>query len=257
MAAPSNIPTEEAPGYLSFDVSIDANRSIIGYIRDPGLYPELAYLENLFLNIQFAGEWQLSRYSPSRLPQRADLPTDVLWEDASNLGLILINYSSKTRGEIIESLKQVYEDIEEIQARVEGNTIQTFIQERGLSAPTPAIRLSDGTMRYLCLLTLLKQPTLPPILCIEEPEIGLHPDVIHTVAELLIEASQRTQLIVTTHSESLVSALVDAPESVVVCERDSSGTHLKRLDSERLKKWLEKYSLGELWMTGEIGGTRW
>jgi len=257
MAVPNNISTEKLPTYLSYEFSIDANRSIIGWIRNPDQYPELAYLENLFLNIQFAGEWQLSRYSLSRLPQRTDLPTDVLLEDASNLGLILNNYSGKTRGEIIESLKQVYGDLEEIRTPVQGNTIQTFIHESGLSSPTPAIRLSDGTLRYLCLLTLLKQPKLPPILCIEEPEIGLHPDVIHTVAELLIEASQRTQLIVTTHSESLVSALADAPEAVVVCERDSCGTHLKRLDSERLKKWLEKYSLGELWMTGEIGGTRW
>ncbi|MGH9800244.1 MAG: AAA family ATPase, partial [Blastocatellia bacterium] len=86
---------------------------------------------------------------------------------------------------------------------------------------------------------------------------GLHPDVIHKIAELLIEASQRTQLIVTTHSEFLVSALSEIPEAVIVCERDQDGTQLSRLDPERLKKWLERYSLGELWMTGELGGTRW
>ncbi|HBL10897.1 MAG TPA: chromosome segregation protein SMC, partial [Cyanobacteria bacterium UBA11162] len=83
----------------------------------------------------------------------------------------------------------------------------------------------------------------------------LHPDMMSTIADLLIEASQRTQLIVTTHSEALVSSL--PPESVVVCERDDLGTHLRRLDPERLKKWLEDYSLGELWSMGEIGGTRW
>jgi predicted ATPase len=253
----TTIPVEELLGHPSVEVSIDPNRSIIGFLRNPDLYPELAYLENLFLNIQFSGEWQLSRHSPSRLPQRTDLPTDVLWEDASNLGLILNNYPGKIRGEIIESLRQVYEDIEEIQTRVEGNTIQTFIKERELSAPTPAIRLSDGTLRYLCLLALLKQPKPLPILCIEEPEIGLHPDVIHTVAELLIEASQRTQLIVTTHSEQLVSALSDVPEAVIVCERDQDGTRLQRLDAESLQEWLEDYSLGDLWRKGELGGTRW
>ena len=87
--------------------------------------------------------------------------------------------------------------------------------------------------------------------------MGLHPDLIHSVAELLIEASQRTQLIVTTHSEFLVSALSETPEAVIVCERDQNGTQLNRLDPERLKKCVERYSLGELLMTCELGGTRW
>jgi predicted ATPase len=66
-----------------------------------------------------------------------------------------------------------------------------------------------------------------------------------------------TQLIVTTHSEVLVSALTEIPEAVLVCERDEGDTHLRRLEAEPLKKWLENYSLGELWRMGEIGGTRW
>jgi predicted ATPase len=94
-------------------------------------------------------------------------------------------------------------------------------------------------------------------MCIEEPELGLHPDILPSVGDLLREASARTQLIVTTHSDSLVSALSDTPESILVCDRDSEGTHLRRLEREPLKEWLEKYSLGELWRMGEIGGTRW
>lgn len=248
---------DEPPTFISQEIHIDSNRSVLGWIRNPDQHPELAYLENLFLNIQFAGEWQLSRFSPSRLPQRTDLPTDTLWEDASNLGLILNNYSTRTRQEILNQLKQVYPEAEEIHPIVQGNTVQIFIHEQGSSTPIPAIRLSDGTLRYLCLLILLKQPKLPPVLCIEEPETGLHPDVIHSIAELLIEASQRTQLIVTTHSEFLVSALSDIPEAVIVCERDENGTQLNRPDPESLKEWLERYSLGDLWMKGELGGTRW
>ena len=74
---------------------------------------------------------------------------------------------------------------------------------------------------------------------------------------MLVEASDRTQLIVTTHSDILVDALTDQPESVVVAERDDNGTRLERLDAGHLKPWLEKYRLGELWMNGGIGGTRW
>jgi predicted ATPase len=66
------------------------------------------------------------------------------------------------------------------------------------------------------------------------------------------------QLIVTTHSEALVDALTDRPETVLVCERDfDNGTQMKRLSKKDLKKWLEHYTLGELWRKGEIGGGRW
>ncbi len=95
------------------------------------------------------------------------------------------------------------------------------------------------------------------MICIEEPEFGLHPDIIPSIAELLIETSQRTQLIVTTHSDTLVSALSEVPEAVVVCERDDQGTKLRRLDPDNLKEWLERYRLGDLWAKGEIGGNRW
>jgi len=71
------------------------------------------------------------------------------------------------------------------------------------------------------------------------------------------EASQRTQLIVTTHSDILVSAFSDMPEAVLVCEKDEDGTHFRRLEAERLKVWLEEYTLGEAWLRGAIGGTRW
>jgi predicted ATPase len=85
----------------------------------------------------------------------------------------------------------------------------------------------------------------------------LHPDVIPHVADLLMDASKRTQLIVTTHSETLVSRLSEVPESVVVCERDDRGTQLRRLEPEKLRTWLDNYRLGELWRMGEIGGNRW
>ena len=73
----------------------------------------------------------------------------------------------------------------------------------------------------------------------------------------MVETSQRAQLIVTTHSDILISALSEVPEAVVVCEHDEDGTHFRRLEKENLKEWLEEYSLGELWLKGEIGGTRW
>ncbi|NES01110.1 MAG: AAA family ATPase, partial [Symploca sp. SIO1B1] len=156
---------------------------------------------------------------------------------------------------VIENLKKFYDEAEELSVKIYGGTVQIFIREEGLIQPIPATRLSDGTLRYLFLLALLLDPTPPPLLCIKEPEIGLHPDMMSTIADLLVEASRRTQLIVTTHSEALVSSL--PPESVLVCERNQWGSHLRRLDSDLLKEWLKEFSLGHLWRMGEIGGTIW
>ena len=129
---------------------------------------------------------------------------------------------------------------------------------RSLSQPTPSNRLSDGTLKFLCLLAVLLNPQPPPLICIEEPELGLHPDALSLVAEALAEASERTQLIVTTHSPALVDAFSGRPEAVVVCERVSHGaSELRRLSRKQLDIWLERYSLGELWRKGEIGGNRW
>jgi predicted ATPase len=95
-------------------------------------------------------------------------------------------------------------------------------------------------------------------MCIEEPELGLHPDAMQIVADALLEASESMQLIVTTHSDALVDALTDRPETVLVCERGfDSGAQMKRLSKKKLAAWLEHYSLGELWRKGEIGGGRW
>jgi predicted ATPase len=114
--------------------------------------------------------------------------------------------------------------------------------------------LSDGTIRFIALLAILLQPEPAPLICLEEPELGLHPDAIALTAELLTEASRRTQLVVTTQSDVLVSALTEQTESVLVCEFSAPGTTLHRLDAEKLRFWLEKYRLGEVWRMGELGG---
>lgn len=120
-----------------------------------------------------------------------------------------------------------------------------------------ATRLSDGTLKFLCLMAVLLDPNPAPLVCIEEPETGLHPDALALVGDALREASTRTQLIVTTHSDSLVDRFTDEPESVIVCERDFvESTSFRRLSDEELSEWLKDYTLGELWRRGEIGGTK-
>ena len=78
-----------------------------------------------------------------------------------------------------------------------------------------------------------------------------------TLSDLLVKASDRTQLIVTTHSDVLVDALNDNPQSIVICEKNNGQTEMRRLDKEEIGKWLEEYRLGDLWTSGELGGNRW
>ena len=130
-----------------------------------------------------------------------------------------------------------------------------FFHEAGFTIP--ATRLSDGTLRFLCLVAVLCHPEPPPVVCIEEPELGLHPDILPTLARLLKDASTRTQLLVTTHSDILVDEFTETPQAVVVCEKSQGQTTMKRLEAEALDGWLEKYRLGQLWTQGQIGGTRW
>ncbi len=237
---------------------INPSQSVLSQKQDQDFYPELTYLNNQFSKIRIYREWNLGRYTPPRKPQPSDLPNDFLEEDASNLAHVLLDLDFQgIKPLLIEQLQKFYEAVGDITARLEGSTIQTFLRDKKFKRAIPATRLSDGTLRYLCLLTLLCHPSPPPLICIEEPELGLHPDILSTVAELLIAASQRTQIIVTTHSDALVSGLSEVPESVLVCEQNNTGSHLRRLEPQQLKNWLEKYTLGDLWRMGHIGGNRW
>ena len=236
---------------------IKPDQSILSQLKDPFQYPELTYLGMELERIDLYREWSFGRITPPRLPQKADLPNHLLAEDGRNLGMVLnrLEGEPKAKGRLLAALKKLYHGIDDYYVQVEAGSVQVFLKEGNLTIP--ATRLSDGTLRYLCLLTILCNPSLPPLICIEEPELGLHPDILPGLADLLREASERCQLIVTTHSDTLVDALTDTPESIVICEKESGQTRLKRLDEKELSHWLEKYRLGELWTSGELGGNRW
>jgi predicted ATPase len=235
---------------------LSPDQSVLSQRKDPDQYPEITYLVNKFSKILLYREWALGHNALPRLPQKPDLPVDSLSENASNLGLVLNDLLNRadTANMIKENLQKFNNYMRDVKFSIHGGTVQILLDEEGLSSAIPATRLSDGTLRFLFLLVILSQPSPPPLICLEEPEIGLHPDILDNVADLLVQASKRTQLVVTTHSDVLVSALSEHPESVLVCEREDDGTQLRRLDREKLKDWLDKYSLGELWRMGEVGG---
>lgn len=236
---------------------IDLSASILSQRRDTEMYPELAWLGDRLSDICIYRDWNFGRYTAPRIPQRPDMPNKWLLSDCSNLGLVLskLRNNAETKKKIIDSLHILNRNIEDFNVLIEGGTVQIFVQEAGMSIS--ATRLSDGTLRFLCLLAVLCHPNPPPLICIEEPELGLHPDAIGVLARLLKDASERTQIIITTHSAMLVDYFTDSPDFVVVAEKSEEGTSLNRLSKQDLEPWLKKYRLGNLWLSGEIGGVRW
>jgi predicted ATPase len=237
--------------------SIDIDASILSQRKDPESYPEISKISEVYSKIRMYRNWEFGRNSILRIPQQSDLRNLFLEEDFSNFFIFLnrLFRMPLLKKSIIEYLRDLNENISDIHIDIEGQTTQLFITESDI--PYSSARLSDGTLRYLVLLAILLDPEPPPIICIEEPEIGLHPDLINKLATLLVDASNRTQLIVTTHSEILIDSLKDHLESVVVCEKHNGQTILKRLDANQLQDWLVHYSLGQLWLRGELGGVRW
>lgn len=114
-----------------------------------------------------------------------------------------------------------------------------------------ATTLSDGTLRFMCLATVLLQPNPPKVVLIDEPELGLHPYAIHQLTELFQAASTRSQLIVATQSVTLLDQV--RLDDVIVAERSDGASSLDRIDRERFESWLDAYSLGELWTKNVIG----
>ncbi len=228
--------------------------SVLTKFRDPFHYPELTWLGRTFSEIQTFREWSFGRRSAARRPPPADLPGDRLLPDASNLAVVVNNLDSwGRRQEFNDLLKSFFPRFERLSTPVIGGTVQLLLHETGFDTPIPAPRISDGTLRFIAMLAVLLSPEPPPLVCIEEPELGLHPDAVALMAEVLAEASERMQLVVATHSDAMVSALSDRPSAIIACERPGAGTVLRRLDPERLSDLLEDYTLGHLWRQGELG----
>ena len=236
--------------------NVKPEQSVLSQIRDPERYPALGWLQERYEQIRLFRSWTFGPTASLRREQSTHGRSDFLVDGGENLALVLSKIRSRIKPDLIEALRELYEGIEDVNFQIDGGNVLLFLEERG-GREIPATRLSDGTLRYLCLLAILLHPDPPPLIAIEEPELGLHPDIIPQLAKLLVAASERTQLVVTTHSDVLVDALTSQPESVIVCEKVDGESQFRRLDADQLKEWLEKYTLGQLWSMGEIGGNRW
>ena len=216
---------------------------------------------------QTIASWHFYNLDPAamRTSDAADVSMPVLESRGSNLAAVLDSFASVHR----QSLKWLETTLQRAIPEAEGirllptsngKKVVSVMEKNGKSI-IEAGSLSDGVLRFLALLSLVYHPQPPPLICIEEPENGIHPRRLEKVVDLLKWLStertpeQRAQVIVTTHSPMFLDWFRDHPEWVWVVERDAEGTHFKPLkDVPHLDQLLYDFSLGEAWYGGSIGG---
>jgi predicted ATPase len=185
---------------------------------------------------------------------------EYLRDDARNLAAFLYRLKNHHEGHyqrIIKSIQLVAPFFRDFHLRPTVDNkekIQLEWTEAGQDIPFSASALSDGTLRFICLTTVLLQPEefMPAAILIDEPELGLHPFAIAILAALMRSAAEQHQLIVSTQSVELVNEF-EADDLIVVDKQGGTST-FKRPDAQALSEWLTEYSLGELWKKNVLGG---
>ncbi len=180
--------------------------------------------------------------------------------DASNLAAYLYNLKKNEKtyyANIVDMIKKAAPFFRDFQLRpVSGNeeNIRLEWYEKGTDAYYNAHSFSDGTLRFICLATLLLQPeaNLPSVILLDEPELGLHPYAISVLADMLKFASTKTQVIISTQSVTLVNQF--EPNDLIIVDREQDASVFKRPSQKDIESWLEDYALGDLWEKNLMGG---
>lgn len=180
-----------------------------------------------------------------------------LKSDAANLAAylqLLKEEHGKAYERIIETIRLVLPFFGDFIHREQLSIELEWYQKGKPDTPFKAHMLSDGSLRFICLTTLLLQPIklLPDTILIDEPELGLHPYAITILADIFNQVSEDKQLIISTQSVELINELT--PEDVIVVDQVEEASTFKRLSSNELKGWLEDYSVGDLWKQNVLGG---
>lgn len=195
--------------------------------------------------------------SPTKRKQKID-DNRALHADGDNVAAFLFALRSNANGaylrivDAVRSIAPFFDDFILEPDAINPSVIQLAWRHTGDSALFTADSLSDGTLRFICLATLLLQPELPSLIVIDEPELGLHPFAISQLAALVRAAATKAQVILATQSVTLLDQFDTA--DVIVAERGNGESTFRRLDDAALEQWKQDYSLGELWLKNVLGG---
>lgn len=207
--------------------------------------------------------WRVFHFHDTSLtaPVKQPQPTAdnlALRSDAGNLAAVLAalrDSQPEAYGQIVRSVRQVAPFFRDFVLEPETATDRIRLRWRPVDTDTvfSAHQMSDGTLRFICLATLLNQPELPHLIALDEPELGLHPFAIAQLADMLqAVARSGSQVVLATQSVTLMDQF--ALDDLIVVESRDGGSMFSRPDQETLQGWLDEYSLGELWLKNLLGG---
>lgn len=233
----------------TLDLVTARGESALHSLQDLGRFRSLIELRGTL------SRWSFFHFEVS--PLRSPLPRrdGRLAPDGSNLPAALLSLGERNPEawkEVAKAFHSLLPETEELQPQrsLAGNALLS-LRERGLTNPLRHVDFSDGMLRILALLTLAFDPHPPPLVVIEEPENGLYPRLIEALVEVLRQLSKKTQVIVTTHSVTLLNQLI--PEEVVFVYRDDHASKLQRADSrEDIKAFFPRMGLGTQMLVGNV-----
>ena len=221
----------------------------------PRMYKDPERLRSALAQARFYSFLDVQPRSVVRLPQSLT-PTVRPGPNGENLFSALYNLRASH-----ESLYRSLEDVlrtgfpgfQRLEFPVVGfGQVTLGWYQEGIEGPLYPNELSEGTLRFLWLTTVLISPSAAPITCIDEPEVSLHPELLKLLAGLLQDASMRGQYIVATHSAELIRWL--KPEEILVMDKEEGRSNFTWADSLDLHEWLQEYTLDQLWLMGTLGG---
>ncbi len=251
--------TQAANRRVDTEDKFRVEETILAQRAYPTEYPLIHYVADSFKFTSAFRSWPFGWDSQARNAQTTSQPANRVDEDWRNYQLVLnrICGEPKVKARVLHFLDALAPGLRDIGFDTLGGagTLRVTEGDRNVTMD----RLSDGTVRVLAMLAVFCHPKPPPLIIFEEPEMGLHPDMIPTLADLLREASERTQVVVTTHSDILVDCFTATPKVVLVCEKRNGQTHIQqaRPSTIPMKKGGAPLSLGVQWIRGSIGGKRW
>lgn len=245
-------------GLVSYSDFIEPTELALSKIFDTDRYFALSTIRKAIGEIMVYDYFDTTPKSNIRKPM---LPTSEkrLLPDGTNLPQILntININHKpSYHKIAGMLNEVNPKFNGINFNFVGGNIELMFEEEGLYSSVHVNNISDGTLRYLCLLSILFNPDRGSLICIDEPEVGLHPDMISNIGQSINEASKNSQMIISTHSDSLLNSF--ELETIRVFEKDEqNSSKVTSYEIKDFEGWYEDFSLGKMWREGDLGGNRW
>jgi len=213
--------------------------------------------------VKYIQDWKVYHFhdtsSTAKVKQTCNINDYIILDsDASNISAFLRyirEYNEKSYKQIVKTIKRVAPFFQDFILEPEihnKETIKLKWKHKGTDEYFDASDLSDGTLRFICLTALLLQPSLPTIILLDEPELGLHPFALQILAGMFKKISKKTQIIASTQSVTFADNF--DIEDIIVVNRKDNHSEFQRLEKEKYKDWLEEYSVGEMWQKNLIGG---